>query len=322
MNKINISHIVNIISISVFIESIFIATSIPVALFYKESVTVPLIFSFLVAFVSGVSGFLLTRKNSSEHSIRDTYASVFLTWIFISVYGAFPFIFTDSIPKFHDAFFEAASGFSTTGATILKEVENLPKSVLLWRSETHLLGGMGIIVLIIVFLPLSKAGGQHMMMAEGSFVNSEKIKSRSIDVAKRMWLIYISLTVIEIILLTIAGMDLFDSICHSFGTIATGGFSTKNDSIMGYSPLIQYILILFMISGGINFSLYYLLIHGKLKKVISNEELKLFLLIIFFSTLIIVFILKVNFNYNWEKSIRDSLFQVVSIISTTGYITS
>ncbi len=322
MNKVNISHVLNIISISVIIESLFIFTSIPVALYYKESVALPLLFSFLVVFFSGISGFLITRKNVSEHSLRDTYASVVLTWIFISAFGALPFIFTGSIPNFHDAFFEAASGFSTTGATILKEVESLPKSVLLWRSETHLIGGMGIIVLIIVFLPLSKAGGQHMMMAEGSFVNSEKIKSRSIDVAKRMWLIYISLTVIEILLLTIAGMDLFDSVCHSFGTIATGGFSTKNNSIIGYSPLIQYILVFFMILGGVNFSLYYLLIHGKFKKFISNEELRFFLFIIFSAALIIALILKFNFNLNWEKSIRDSLFQVVSIITTTGYITS
>ncbi len=322
MNKVNISHVVNIISISVIIESFFMVTSIPIALYYKESEAVPLLFSFLVTFLSGIIGFFVTRKNISEHSLKDTYASVVLTWIFISFFGALPYIFTGSIPKFHDAFFEAASGFSTTGATILNEIESLPKSVLLWRSETHLLGGMGIIVLIIVFLPLSKAGGQHMMMAEGSFVNSEKIKSRSIDVAKRMWIIYTSLTVIEIFLLTIAGMDLFDSVCHSFGTIATGGFSTKNASIMGYSPLIQYILIFFMVSGGVNFTLYYLLIHGKVKKIISNEEFKFFLLIIFFSTLIIALILRFNFNLNWEKSIRDSLFQVVSLITTTGFITS
>lgn len=322
MNKVNISHVVNIVSISIIVESFFMVASIPVALYHKESEVISLFYSFLVTFFSGIVGFIATRKNISEHSLKDTYASVVLTWILISVYGALPFVFTGSIPEFHDAFFEAASGFSTTGATVLKDIECLPKSVLFWRSETHLLGGMGIIVLIIVFLPLSKAGGQHMMMAEGSFVNSEKIKSRSIDVAKRMWLIYISLTAIEITLLTLAGMDLFDSVCHSFGTIATGGFSTKNNSIMGYSPLIQYIFIFFMLSGGVNFSLYYLLIHGKLKKIITNEELRFFLLIISFAALIIALILKFNFDYNWEKSIRDSLFQVASIITTTGYITS
>ncbi len=322
MSRINIKHVINIVSISIIVESLFILTCVPVALYYNESEFIPLIFSFLIAFVSGIVGFLTTKRRLTDHSLKDTYASVVLTWILISIFGALPFVLSGSIPEFHNAFFETASGFSTTGATILNDIEVLPKSILLWRSETHLLGGMGIIVLIIVFLPLSKAGGQHMMMAEGAFVNSEKIKSRSIDVAKRMWLIYVFLTISEIILLTIAGMDLFDSVCHSFGTIATGGFSTKNNSIMGYSPLIQYILILFMIFGGINFALYYLLLHKKFKKVFANEELKTFLLIILIATITISVILIFKFNINNEKAFRDSLFQVVALITTTGFITS
>ncbi len=322
MNKVSFRNVIHIISISLIFESLFIFTCIPVAWHFNETTIFSLFKSFIVTFFSGISGFVFTRKNVTEYSVKDTFFSVVFTWITISLFGSLPYLFSSSIPSFVDAFFETVSGFTTTGASILKDIEVIPKSILLWRAETHWVGGMGIIVLVIAFLPYFKVGGQHLMMAEGSFFNSEKIRSRTIDVAKRMWFIYLILTIIQIVLMTIAGMDFFDSVCHSFATIATGGFGTKNSSMIEYSPLIQYIVITFMTLSGMNFTLHYLFVHGRFKKVFSNEEIKTYLAIILAASLIITFINKNSFNITWEKSFRDALFQVSSLITATGFVSS
>ncbi len=322
MNKVNLRNVIHIISISLVFESLFIFSCIPVCWYYHEATLNSLIRSFLITFISGILGFLLTRRNVAEYSVKDTFFSVVLTWITISLFGSLPYLLSGSIPGFVDAFFETVSGFTTTGASILKDIEIIPKSILLWRAETHWIGGMGIIVLVIAFLPYFKVGGQHLMMAEGSFFNSEKIKSRTIDVAKRMWFIYLILTILQIVLMTLAGMDFFDSVCHSFATIATGGFGTKNSSMINYSPLIQYIVITFMTLSGMNFALHYLFVHGRFKKVFSNEEMKAYLLIILVSSLVITFINKSTFSITWEKSFRDALFQVSSLITATGFVSS
>lgn len=322
MNKVNLRNVIHIISISLVFESLFIFSCIPVCWYYHEATTNSLIRSFLLTFISGILGFLLTRRNVAEYSVKDTFFSVVLTWITISLFGSLPYLLSGSIHSFVDAFFETVSGFTTTGASILTDIEIIPKSILLWRAETHWIGGMGIIVLVIAFLPYFKVGGQHLMMAEGSFFNSEKIKSRTIDVAKRMWLIYLILTILQIVLMTLAGMDFFDSVCHSFATIATGGFGTKNSSMINYSPLIQYIVITFMTLSGMNFALHYLFVHGRFKKVFSNEEMKAYLLIILVSSLVITFINKSTFGITWEKSFRDALFQVSSLITATGFVSS
>ncbi len=322
MNKVKISNVIHIISISLVFESLFIFTCIPVAWHYNEQTIDSLFISFFIIFIFGISGFILTKRNVAEYSVKDTFFSVVLTWITISFFGTLPYLLSGSISGFIDAFFETVSGFTTTGASILKDIEVIPKSILLWRAETHWIGGMGIIVLVIAFLPYFKVGGQHLMMAEGSFFNSEKIRSRTIDVAKRMWFIYLILTILQVVLMSIAGMNFFDSICHSFATIATGGFGTKNTSMIEYSPLIQYIVITFMTLSGMNFTLHYLFVHGRFKKVFSNEEMKVYLLIILVSSLIITFINKSSFDNTWEKSFRDALFQVSSLITATGFVSS
>ena len=322
MNRVNLGHIIHVVSISVIFESLFMLSCIPVAWMYHEAVVWPLFESFLVTFGISAASILLTRRFNTEHSVKDSYVSVVFTWLFISLFGTLPFMFTGAIPAFHDAFFETVSGFTTTGSSILVDIEALPKSVLLWRAETHWLGGMGIIVLVIALLPYMKIGGQQMIMAEGGFFSSEKIKARTIDVAKRMWFIYLILTVAEIIVLCIAKMPLFDAVCHSFATIATGGFSTKNSSIIDYSPAIQYIIIVFMILSGMNFTLHYLLFHGKFKKVFSNEEMKTFLSIIIIASLVVTVVLRKHTHLAWEKTFRDSLFQVASLITATGFVSS
>lgn len=322
MNKVNSHHVLHVVSISVLFETIFVLFCIPIALYYHEPEVIPLIKSFLIMlFISG-GIYLLTNKKVVEFSVKDSYVSVVLTWFFISFFGALPYLITGVIPSFKDALFESVSGFTTTGSSILTNIEAMPKSLLLWRAETHWMGGMGVIVLVIALLPYFKIGGQHMIMAEGSFFTTEKIKSRTIDVAKRMWFIYLILTLAESIALKLSGMSLFDAVCHSFATIATGGFSTKNASLINVSPLTQYIVIVFMILSGMNFTLHYLFVHGRFRRVFNNEEMKVYLGIIIMSSIFIGYLLHVKYQVPLEKAFRDALFQVSSIITATGFVSS
>lgn len=322
MSAVNKKNVIHVISLSLLFESVFILSCIPVALIYSENTAFSLFVSFLIVLGIGLFGFFFSKKNNEEFTLKETFISVVLTWITISILGSLPYILSGAITKFDNAFFETVSGFTTTGASILTDIEVVPKSILFWRAETHWIGGMGIIVLVIAFLPFFKVGGQNLMMAEGSFFNSEKIKSRTIDVAKRMWFIYLILTISQVVLLTLSGMDLFDSICHSFATIATGGFSTKNSSIIDYSPTIQYIVIIFMTLSGMNFTLHYLFFHGKLKRIFKNEEFVAYLAIILISSLLIMVIIKTANGFGWEKSFRDAIFQVSSLITATGFVSS
>jgi trk system potassium uptake protein TrkH len=310
------------VSISVLFEALFLLFCIPVSLIYHESEVISLVLTFVMMFLFSGSVFLVTKSSIKNYTVKDNYLSVVFTWFFISLFGALPYIVTGSIPEFKDAFFEAVSGFTTTGSSILNDIESMPKSLLFWRAETHWLGGMGIIVLVIAFLPYFQIGGQQMIMAEGSFFSSEKIKSRTIDVAKRMWLIYVVLTFAETLALYLSGMDLFDSVCHSFATVATGGFSTKNSSLVDVAPIIQYIIILFMILSGMNFTLHYLLVHGRVKKVFRDEEMKVYLVVILLTAVIIGIIIHGKFQMDWETAFRDSLFQVASIITATGFVSA
>lgn len=322
MNKVNIHHVLHVVSISVLFETIFVLFCIPISLYYHEAEVIALIKSFVLMLLVSGGLFLFTKNRLGEMSVKDNYISVVLTWLFISAFGAVPYLITGAIPSFKDAFFESVSGFTTTGSSILTDIEAVPKSLLFWRAETHWLGGMGIIVLVIALMPYFKIGGQHLIMAEGAFFTTEKIKSQTIDVAKRMWLIYVILTVSEIIALKISGMGLFDSVCHSFATIATGGFSTKNASLINASAASQYIVIIFMVLSGMNFTLHYLFVHGHFKKVFRNEEMKAYLVIILLTAIIIGFIVQHQFNLGWEKSFRDALFQVASLITATGFVSA
>ncbi|MBC8486899.1 MAG: TrkH family potassium uptake protein, partial [Bacteroidetes bacterium] len=220
-------------------------------------------------------------------------------------------------------FFETISGFTTTGASILTDIESVPKGILFWRSMTQWIGGMGIIVLSVAILPLLGIGGMQLFVAEIPGIAPDKLHPRITQTAKRLWLIYVLLTFVETILLMLGGMDLFDSLCHSFATMATGGFSTQNASVANYSAHIQYVLIVFMFLAGTNFTLHYFALQGKFKNIWKNEEYRYYLLFILCFTVLITFIwiLYSNIN-NIEKTFRDSLFQVVSIITTTGFVSS
>lgn len=304
-----------------FIITVTLLTSAGVALVFSEPV-----FPFLyTALLTGLSGFLLsyfTKKNEEEIIIqqKEAFLSVTLSWIFISLAGSLPYIFSGSIPSFTDAFFESVSGFTTTGSSILTDIEILPRSILFWRSLTHWIGGIGIIVLFIIIMPSLREGGYHLFTLESSF--QEKIQPRIRSVGQRLALIYLTLTVSEIVLLLAGGMNLFESVCHAFGTIATGGFSPKNTSIGGYSPFIQYVIMAFMLLSGTNFIIHYYLIKKSFSKIKTNDEVKFYYLVVFIIGTIITLILIFKMGKPVEEAFRESFFQVISIVTCTGYATA
>jgi trk system potassium uptake protein TrkH len=302
------------------IITIAFAVSMGVAIIYSESLT-PFLFSTLIS-VTLLLIFLYLNKGKEISDIgrRETYLTVSLAWFLISVVGALPFLFSGHFLSVTDALFESVSGFTTTGSSILTDIEALPKSILFWRSLTHWIGGIGIIVLVIIIMPSLKIGNYSLFSAESSL--QDKLVPRIKSVVKRLLLIYVGLTTFEAVLLILGGMDLFDSVCHSFGTIATGGFSTKNDSIAGYSPYVQYVVTLFMILAGTNFGIHYFIVKRNFGKIKYNEELKIYLSIIFSVSILITFILYFDTSIGLETAFRESLFQVTSIVTCTGFATT
>jgi len=279
--------------------------------------------SFIIsAVITGVIGMVLYFSFRTQHDLRlrESFALVSLTWLAFAFFGALPFYLSGYIPSYTDAFFETMSGFTTTGASILTDIEILPHGILFWRSFTHWIGGMGIILLSLAILPLLGVGGMQLYKAEVPGPEHDKLKPRIKDTAKLLWEVYMLITVVQMIMLYLAGMDLFDSICHTFGTMATGGFSTKNASIGHYqNATIDYIIILFMLIAGINFSLHYKALRGRLSSYWHDPETKFFFFIIGTGLIIILADLYISQNYSLLKSVQKGLFQVVSIITTTGY---
>lgn len=303
---------------------------------YQDGVTYKLFLSGIVTLIIGVIAMVATRKHSKEMNKREGYIVVTFGWIVMSLSGTLPYIFTESIPHFTDAFFETMSGFTTTGASILDDIEAVPEGVLFWRSLTHWIGGMGIIVLAIAILPLLGIGGMQLFAAEAPGPSTDKLHPRITDTAKRLWLIYFGYTIAETILLQVAGMSFFDAINHSLCTLSTGGFSTKNASVAYWNnePIIQYIIIVFMFLAGTNFVLSYFAFKGKVQKVIHDEEFKLYFKFIAIFTAIVALIIYFRADLTestivhpmvWgegESAFRHALFQVLSVITTTGFVTA
>ncbi len=321
--KFNKKIIIRLIGFLLIFEGFFMLTGLPFSWYYCGTGCNSLLVSGLITIVTGLVLIILTRKNIEKNiGKREGYVIVSSAWIIISLFGTLPFLISGTIPNFTNAFFETMSGFTTTGASILNDVESVPKGILFWRSMTHWIGGMGIIVLSVAVLPVLGIGGMQLFMAEMPGPQPDKLHPRITQTAKRLWAIYVMLTFAETAFLMFGGMDLFDSLCHSFGTMATGGFSTQNNSIAGYSPYIQYVIIVFMILAGTNFTLHYYALHGKLKKVWQNEEFRYYVSLLLIISLIITFTLFAFDFGDIEKSFRDALFQVVSVVTTTGYVTS
>lgn len=315
--------ILKLIGILIIGESLFMSLSIFISLIYKENIYPELLIAFGVTAFSGLLLWVTNRNANSKFGKREGYIIVSVTWIIFSFFGCLPFIITAEIPSFTDAYFETISGFTTTGASILNNIEAMPHSLLFWRSITQWIGGMGIIVLSLAILPILGIGGMQLFIAEVPGLTPDKIHPRVQETAKRLWGIYIIYTLLETVLLMIGGMNLFDAINHSFTTMATGGYSTKQASIAHYnSPFIEYVITAFMFIAGVNFTLSYFAMKFNFKKIFRNEEFKFYLGFILIITLILTFGLHVTANQSFEQSFRHSVFQVVSIITTTGYVTA
>ncbi|MBK7710334.1 MAG: TrkH family potassium uptake protein [Bacteroidales bacterium] len=317
MKLINPLLILRILSRILLIETFAFLFCLPVSLIYKESL-LPFIFSAAITLsLSGVLFIAGRKSDPDKFSNRDGYLAVVLSWLVFSAFGTLPYLISDTIPSFIDAFFEATSGFTTTGSSVIRDVENLPYSILFWRSLTHWFGGIGIIVLVIVILPSLRVTGYHLFSLESSM--KEKIHPKTKAIGFRVLFIYLGLTLAEIILLNFGDMTLFDSICHSFGTVATGGFSTKNDSIMSYSSYTQYIILIFMFLAGISQVIYYFLVKLNFKKIRQNEELWFYIAVAILAGSIATITLVVNSTRTFEESFREGFFQVISILTCTGY---
>ncbi len=282
------------------------------------------VFVATIAFGMTVAGicrvFLRIKKTDYEKmNIKDALAIVGLSWICLSAYGALPLFFSGAVPSFTDAFFEVVSGFTTTGATIITDVEALPRGILFWRSLTHWLGGMGIIVLCLALLPALGQSAFHLYRAEAPGIAVERVEPRIKETAKILWSVYFLLSLAETLLLMFGGMTFYESLCHTFGTMATGGFSTRNASIGAFNAYTQWVITVFMFLAGANFMLHYQALRGNIKSYLKSEEFRAYLGILLVGT---IFFSMILFMMGPEPfSFRAAAFQVTSILTTTGYTT-
>ena len=275
--------------------------------------------------IAAVPGMLLYLNRPSNNNLvaRDGFVIVGLGWILISLFGALPFVFSGSLNSYTDALFETISGLTTTGATVLSDFDGMPRGIMFWRIFAHWIGGMGVLVFLMAVLPMSGEHSMHIMRAEVPGPSVGKLVPRVRHTARILYTIYIALTLIETIVLYIAGMDFYNALLHAFSTAGTGGFSTMPNSISGFSsPVIETILAVFMILFGLNFNLYYLILIGSVRKAIKNEELRDFLLLILFSVLVISASLHWTCGYDFRDALHDAFFNVSTLISTTGFGTS
>lgn len=307
-----------------------------VSWYYQDGVTLEISAASLITMFSGILLMFFTRGHRKEIKQREGYIVVTFGWIFMALSGTLPYVLSESIPSFTNAFFETMSGYTTTGASILNDIEIVPKGVLFWRSLTHWIGGMGIIVLAIAILPLLGVGGMQLFSAESPGPSSDKLKPRITDTAKRLWFIYAGFTLIETVLLKLAGMSMFDAVNHALSTMATGGFSTKNASAAYWNdnPAIQYIISVFMFLAGTNFIISYFGFKGQFSKVIGDDEFRWYTgFVLMFSIIAAVVIhFQADFGLSsithpqvWgeaESAFRHALFQVLAIVTTTGFVTA
>lgn len=321
--KLNIKVITNIIGILLMVNGLLMLTAAPFSFYHQQDSWKGILVSSLITASVGTVLYSLTKSNQNkELRKRDGYLIVTLSWVVMSLFGMLPYILTGQISTISDAFFETVSGYTTTGATILNDIEILDHGILFWRSLTQWIGGMGIIVLAVAILPFLGIGGMQLFVAEAPGVSLDKLQPRIKETAMRLWQIYISFTVVLFFILWAEGMNSFEAINHAMTTFSTGGFSTKNASI-GYfeSPLIQYTIILFMFISATNFTLTYFAIKLDFKRVFKNEEFRIYFSFILFLTLIIFTTLYSMDSSYVEETFRSVLFSVVSVLTTTGFTT-
>lgn len=291
------------------------------ALCYRESCAMAFILAIMIALAAGFSLTALFRPKSKVLFIKEGFLIVALVWIVLSLVGALPFVISGEIPSFIDAFFETVSGFTTTGASILTDVEDMCRSMLFWRSFTHWIGGMGILVFVVMLDRQSSERSMNILRAEMPGPKVDKLVPRTRDTARILYLIYLSMTALQIILLLCGGMSLFDSVVHAFGTAGTGGFGIRADGLSSYSPYLQWVIAIFMLLFGVNFNVYYLILLRRFRSALKSTELWVYLSIAAAATLAV----SINIYplyHNALQAIRQAFFQVSSIITTTGYATA
>ena len=320
---INWKMISKIMGFLLFIEAGFLSLCIALSVFYEEPDLPAFILSTLLTIAVGIPLSYAGKDAERKLSRKDGYVVVTFAWIIFSIFGMLPYYISGYIPNLTNAFFETMSGFSTTGASILDDIESLPHALLFWRSMTQWIGGMGIVIFTIAVLPIFGVGGIQLFAAEATGPKFDKITPRIDVTAKWIWAIYIVLTITETLLLMLGGLSLFDSVCHAMSTTATGGFSTKQDSIAAFhSPYVEYVITIFMFLSGVNFSLLYLLfLKGSIKRLLGDSEVRWYVKTVLMFTTIITIGLLISSPMGLEEAFRKSSFLVVSLQTTCGYVT-
>lgn len=318
-----IAPILGVLGFLVFITGLAILTAIPFSAYHNDPDVQHLFVSALVTLAAGGLMMLPLRRKSLELGPREGFAIVALCWFVIPFFGSFPFLFSGQIPRMVDAYFESVSGFTTTGGSILSNVEVLSHGLLYWRSLTHWLGGMGIIVLSLAVLPMLGIGGMQLFKAEMTGPTKNKLTPRVAETARLLWGLYVILTVVQIILLRLGGMPLFDSLCHAFATISTGGFSTKNASVAAFdSAYLEMVIMVFMFIGGTSFSLHMLALKGRFQQYRDQEFV--FFSMTFVVAVIVVALVVVGKEYGGDilQALRYASFNVMTVMSCTGFATA
>ncbi len=317
---INYRLVFNILGTLLLFNGALMMTALPFSYKHHESMFPLLAAGGITLLIGLIFRMLTARKLTLDMHMKEGYMVVTFAWIFMSLTGALPYVISGAIPSYTNAFFETMSGFTTTGASILSDIESLPKGILFWRSMTHWIGGMGIIVLAIAVMPVLGFGGMQMFAAEASGLTTDKLHPRITDTAKRLWIIYVLITGAQTAMLMFGEMDFYESLNHSMSTVATGGFSTNNVSLVNASPYTQYVVTFFMFTAGINFALHYFTLKGRLGKVFKNEEFKFYLIVVLILSFVVAIALLWKKELPAEQAFREALFHVVSIITTTGFI--
>ncbi len=337
MVSLNTKIIYRFLGITATLNGLFMFIAFPFSVYHNETAKWGILNSGIITVFIGLLLYFFNKPTNTNIQKKEGYLIVTLGWLTLSITGMLPYLLSGAIPSITNAFFETISGYSTTGSSILTDIEAMPKGILFWRSATHWIGGMGIIVLTIAILPLLGIGGMQLFMAEAPGPSADKLHPRITDTAKRLYLIYVTLTFAQFLLLKLAGMTWFDAINHAMATVSTGGFSTKANSIAYYNaqPLIQYIIILFMLIAGTNFVLTYFALKGKVQKVFESEEFKYY----FFGILSITTIVAITILFfqdsnlqttiahpkvfgETESAFRHAFFMVTSVVTTTGFVSA
>ena len=319
---INFRIIARVFSLLLIIEGIFMLVSAGVSFLYHEHAATSFCFSALITIVTGVLVYTPFRNEERIFGNKEGYIIVTGIWLIFSIFGALPYLLSGSISNFGDAFFESMSGYTTTGATILTNIELMPRGILFWRSLTQWLGGIGIIFISLSVIPVFKSFNLQIAAIEFSGQQTDKIHPKTKDAATRLIGIYLLLTLIEVVLLSLGGMPFFDAICHSFSTLSTGGFSTRNNGIASFStPYIMMVITAFMFIAGTNMTLIYFGLKGNFKKITGNNEFVFYSLICFAFIVLVSLILYFKEGFTFGKALLDGSFHVISIITTTGFYT-